>query len=132
MPAITTAITTAVTGAASAPIGSGTGSSAGLLVQVDFVYGSGGTSGKCWVQTSLDGSTWVDIANMTFTTASKSRVMNLSSDTPVTTPYVVTDGTLADDTTKDGIIGSVFRTKLTTVGTYAGGTAITATIVPHA
>jgi hypothetical protein len=124
-------ITTAVTGVTSAVVGSGSGAPGGLLIDIDFVYGSGGTSGKCWLQTSLDGSSWVDVACMTFTTASKSRVMNLSAETAVA-PYAVTDGTLADDTVKDGIVGSLFRTKLTTIGTYAGGTTITATIVPHA
>ena len=123
------AITTAVTNATSAVVGSGSGLPGGLLVQIDFVYGSGGTSGKVWLQTSLDGSTWCDIANMTFLTASKSRVMNLSADTPVTTPYAATDGTLADDTVKDGIIGGIYRCKYTTIGTYAA-TTLTVTILP--
>jgi hypothetical protein len=124
------AITTAVTGVTSAVVGSGSGTPGGLLVQIDFVYGSGGTSGKVWLQTSLDGSSWIDVANMTFTTASKSRIMNLSADTVIATPYTVTDGTLADDTVKDGIIGGVYRTKLTTIGTYAGGTTLSVTILP--
>jgi hypothetical protein len=123
-------ITTAVTGVTSAVVGSGSGAPGGLLIDIDFVYGSGGTSGKVWVQTSLDGSSWVDIANMTFTTASKRRLMNLSADTPVTTPYTATDGTLADDTVKDGLIGAIYRAKYTTVGTYGGGTTLSVTILP--
>ena len=123
------AITTAVTNATSGVVGSGSGAPGGLLIDIDFVYGSGGTSGKVWLQTSLDGSAWVDIANMTFTTASKRRLMNLSADTVVSTPYVATDGTLADDTVKDGIIGAVYRTKLTTIGTYAA-TTLSVTILP--
>jgi len=115
-------ITTAVTNATSAAVGSSAAVPGGLLVQIDFVYGSGGTSGKVWLQTSLDGSSWIDIANMTFTTASKSRIYNLSADTAFVTPYTITDGTLADDTAKDGIIGGVYRTKLTTIGTYAATT----------
>lgn len=124
------AITTAVTGVNSAAVGSGTGAAGSVLIQIDFVYGSGGTSGKVWVQTSLDGgATWIDIANMTFTTASKSRVMNLSSRTVITTPYQGTDGTLADDTVKDGIVGATYRTKLTTIGTYAA-TTLSVTVLP--
>lgn len=122
-------ITTAVTAAVSGTVGSSSAVPGGLLIDIDFVYGSGGTSGKVWLQTSLDGSTWVDIANMAFTTASKRRLMNLSADTVVSTPYAATDGTLADDTVKDGIIGGVYRTKLTTIGTYAA-TTLSVTILP--
>jgi hypothetical protein len=122
------AITTA--GSVTSPVvGSGAGSPGSLLVQIDFVYGSGGTSGKVWLQTSLDGSTWIDIANMTFLLASKSRIYNFSADTPITTAYVITDGTLADDTAKDGIIGEIYRCKYTTVGTYAAST-LSVTILP--
>lgn len=123
------AITAPLTNATSAVIGSGSGLPGGLLVTFEFVYGSGGTTGKCWLQTSLDGNTWIDIAQMAFTTASKSRLYNLSADTPVTTAYTITDGTLADDTAKDGIIGGVYRTKTTTTGTYAAST-LTVTILP--
>jgi hypothetical protein len=113
----------------STPVVSGTGASSSLLVVIDFVYGSGGTSGKVWVQTSLDGgTTWVDIANMTFLLASKKRVMNLTSS-PITAPYTPTDGTLADDTVRDGLTGGVYRTKLTTIGTYAA-TTLSVTVIP--
>lgn len=122
------AITTAVSAVVSAPVSSGV-NGASALIQIDFVYGSGGTSGKVWVQTSLDGSTWIDAANMTFTTASKSRLQNISSRTVITTPYTVTDGTLTDDTVHDGVIGTFWRTKLTTVGTYAA-TSLTVTVLP--
>lgn len=127
------AITTAQAATASTAVPLGTGSAGSLLVQIDFAYGSGGTSGVVYVQTSLDGgSTWIDIVNMTFLLASKSRLHNLTSRTAITTPYTITDGTLASDTTKDGVIGPVYRTKLTTVGTYAGGTTITVNVLPGA
>lgn len=126
------AITTAVTGVASAPVQVGTGAIEGLTVEVAFAYGSGGTSGKVWLQTSMDGgATWWDIVNMTFTTASKVRLHNISALTAVATPYVETDGTLGDDTVKDGLLGTLYRTKLTTIGTYAGGTTLSVTIAPH-
>ena len=85
-----------------------------------FAYGTGGTSAKAYVQTSLDaGITWIDIACFAFTTASGIRVINLSGLTPVTTAYAPTDGAMADDTVKDGILGSSMRVKLLTTGTYA-------------
>lgn len=122
----------AITGAGSVTspvLSSGAGAPGSLLMQIDFVYGSGGTSGQVWVQTSIDGTTWVDIANMTFLLASKSRIYNFSADTPVTTAYVPTDGALAADTAKDGIVGEIYRCKYTTVGTYAA-TSLTVQILP--
>lgn len=127
----TLAITTAVTAVNSTAVSLGAGTPGEVSIQIDFVYGSGGTSGKVWVQTSLDGgTTWCDIANMTFLLASKSRIMNLSAHTVIATPYAATDGTLADDTVKDGILGPIYRTKLTTIGTYAA-TTLTVTVNPE-
>ncbi len=94
-------------------------------IQANFDYGSGGTSLKVWVQTSVDGgSTWVDVACFAFTTSDARKVVNLSGLTPVTTLYTATDGTLADDTVKDGVFGARWRCKYTSVGTYAGSTTI--------
>jgi hypothetical protein len=70
------------------------------------------------------GTTWVDIANFAHTTSSLSRAYNLSAQTAVTTVYTVTDGTLADDTCKDGLIGDQLRVKFTSTGTYAGTTTM--------
>lgn len=96
-----------------------------LLVQGTFSYGSGGTSADAWLQTTIDGGvTWTDVANFHFTTSSARFVYNLSSATPVTTEYTPTDGTLSANTAKDGVIGSMWRVKYTTVGTYAGGTTL--------
>ena len=94
-------------------------------IQANFTYGSGGTTAAVWVQTSIDGGlTWVDIANFAFTTSSLRAVVTLSALTPVTSIYTATDGTLASNTVKDGVIGHQFRTKTTTTGTYAGGTTL--------
>jgi hypothetical protein len=103
-----------------------------LAIEADFVYGSGGTSVKAWVQTSLDGGeSWIDIANFAFATTSAKKVANLSSLTPVSTLYTPTDGSLADNTVKDGILGPMFRVKTTSVGTYAGGTTLDVHIVAN-
>ena len=75
-----------------------------LTLLLSFAYGSGGTSGVVYLQTSLDqaneggvaGGTWIDIAAMSFTTSSKSRVYNFSARTPVTA-FAPADGTLTSD-----------------------------------
>jgi hypothetical protein len=124
---ITTAVTAAVTGAASV----GTISAVSATIQTNFIYGSGGTTFSVWVQTSIDGgTTWIDVCNMSGTTASKLRVQVVSTRTPITTPYTVTDGTLTADTCHDGIVGPIWRTKLTTTGTYAGNTSLAVDIFP--
>ena len=96
-----------------------------VTLQANFTYGSGGTTATVWVQTSYDGGlTWNDIANFAFTTSSLRQVVNLSALTPVTTAYTPTDGTLASNTVKDGMLGHQYRTKTTSTGTYAGGTTL--------
>lgn len=101
-----------------------------IAIQANFTYGSGGTTAKFWVQTSLDnGLTWNDIACFAATTANLRRVFNLSALTPVTTINTPTDGVLADNTCNDGIVGSLIRVKYTTTGTYAA-TTIKITAVP--
>jgi hypothetical protein len=100
---------------------------AGLNIQLQgtFTYGSGGTSADAYVQTSLDGgTTWIDVANFHFLLASARFTYNLSSLTPVTTEYTPTDGSIAANTAKDGVIGNLLRVKWVTVGTYAGGTVL--------
>jgi hypothetical protein len=77
------------------------------------------------VQTSLDyGSTWCDIYCFSVTQTSVVNVVNLSALTAVTTSYVPTDGALAANTAKDGILGPMFRCKTTSTGTYADGTTL--------
>jgi hypothetical protein len=43
-----------------------------------------------------------------------------------------TDGTLAANTAKDGVLGALWRVKYTTVGTYAGGTTLNVDITTNA
>jgi hypothetical protein len=91
-----------------------------VTLECQFAYGSGGTTLKVWVQTTLDnGQTWIDIACLAFTTASAIKVLNLSGLTPVTTAIVPTDGAMADNTCQDGVLGSALRVKMTSTGTYA-------------
>jgi hypothetical protein len=99
-------------------------------LQVRFLYGSGGTSGTHYVQTTLDqGQTWIDIAAITFTTASKNVVLNFSALTPRTSQLTPSDGALAADTALDGVLGDQFRTKTIWSGTYAGQSMISTRLV---
>lgn len=96
-----------------------------LTAEAIFTYGSGGTSADAYLQTTFDGGdTWVDVTNFHFTTASASKVVNLSSMTPVTTAVTPTDGSMTANTAQDGVLGSQFRVKYASAGTYAGGTTL--------
>ncbi len=104
---------------------SGQALAANLLLQGAFNYSTGGTSADAWVQTSIDGgATWTDVANFHFSRSSARFLYNLSSTTPVTTEYTPTDGTLAPNTSKDGLIGPMWRVKYMIVGNYADGTTL--------
>src|SRR5688572_33372293 len=93
-----------------------------MTLFANLVVAGGGTTAKAWVQTSLDGGlTWADIANFAFTTSSAKRAYNLTN-VAVTSIATPTDGTLTDNTAVDGLLGTHFRVKLTTTGTYTGAT----------
>lgn len=112
------AVSAALTGVAQTPIQNLEGMIA-ATIEAKLSYGSGGTSLKAYVQVTLDdGQTWIDVASFAFTTASAIRIVNISGLTPKTTAVTPTDGSLADDTVVDGILGSAMRVKLTSVGTY--------------
>lgn len=122
------ALTTALTGEVVTDI-SGVeyvGDIEGMLaasLQVRFAYGSGGTTARVYVQTSLDqGTTWCDVCCVALTTASATKIVNLSGLTAKTTAATPGDGALADDTCVDGILGDRFRVKITSTGTYVGTT----------
>jgi len=124
-------ITTALTAIATDPVKILSGMKY-VAFQVRFVYGSGGTTAKFWLQTTFDGGdTWCDIANLARTTASLNTVVNttLTSGTALATPTTLTDATLADNTIVQGLLGSQLRLKYTTTGTYAGSTTAYASAV---
>jgi hypothetical protein len=97
-----------------------------VAIEAVFVYGSGGTNATAYVQTSFDnGVTWCDVASFQFTTASLRRVSALTTgQAPAAQAFTPTDGTLAANTVVNGVVGDAWRCKLTTTGTYAGGTTI--------
>ena len=117
-----TIITTAVSGS-TGDVFSGFSGLSSVIFQAKFVYGSGGTTAKFWVQTSFDrGTTWCDVMNFAFTTASATKVG--AAIAAGVTPVAPTDATLADNTVNAGFLGERFRIKYTTTGTYAGSTSI--------
>jgi hypothetical protein len=104
-----------------------------LSLYANFSYGSGGTSLSAWIQTSHDGGlTWMDIANFTFATSSAKAIYNLSALTPRVTTAAITDGSLASNTTLDGILGALYRAKISSTGTYAAGTSLVIDASPGA
>ncbi len=101
-----------------------------LVVEANFTYGSGGTTVKVWIQTSLDGeSTWIDVINFAFTTASGRKISTVDIGAAATA-IVPTDAALADNSIVDGILGDRLRAKVTTTGTYGGSTALTVNYTP--
>lgn len=101
-----------------------------LLLELRFVYGSGGVTTKVYVQTTLDdGTTWTDIACVAFATTSEVKLLNFSALTPKLSQVSPTDGALADNTALDGILGDRIRCKVVVDGTYADATVLVGRIV---
>lgn len=93
--------------------------------QVRMSGGTGGSKINVYIQTSLDqGQSWIDIANVAFTNTSGVEVVNLSALDKIATPVAPTDGSLADNTTVDGILGDQLRAKVVSTGTYTGATLV--------
>lgn len=96
-----------------------------MAAQLRLAYGSGGTTVRAYLQTSLDeGTTAIDIACVLFGTASENAALNFSALTPKTTQVTPSDGAMTDDTAVDGILGDRFRLKVISTGTYAGSTVL--------
>lgn len=116
-------ITTAVTNQISPKVIPGLGKLQSLSLIVTFNYVSGGTSAKVYVQTTLDGVRWYDIASFAFTTAGAVKSAHITMGTGVTTATPTT-GTLADNTVQQGVMGDQIRYVITSVGTYGAGTTV--------
>jgi hypothetical protein len=102
-----------------------------LTCQFSFVYGSGGTTADAYLQTSLDGgSTWVDVANFHVLTTSLTSIANFSAATVVAL-FSPTDGSIAANTVKDGVIGDRLRVKYKSAGTYAASTTLRVDVISN-
>lgn len=94
-----------------------------LTLFARLAWGSGGTSIKADVETSLDdGATWLAFARFAFTTANASKVLAVSGLTQILAAY--TPIALTDDTALGGILGDRVRATVTSLGTYAGSTLL--------
>ena len=82
------------------------------------------------MQTAI-GDNFFDIATFHFDTASARYIFKLSSLTPRTSEYTPTDGTLAPNTCVDGLLGSRYRLKTSSTGTYAATTLTIDAIASH-
>lgn len=94
---------------------------AAVTLFVNFTYGSSGTTCIVIVQTSLDGTNWIDVARFDFATASLAKRCNLSGLTAVGVGSVAA---LGAEGVLDGILGDRLRCKVTSTGTYAGNTSV--------
>lgn len=95
-----------------------------LVVSAKFLFGAAGTSVKVYVQTSVDnGDTWIDIMSFAFAGAAATKVSSVNSYVSVTA-ITPTDGSLADNTVVNGVLGDRVRLKYVTTGTYTGATSI--------
>lgn len=119
-----TTITTAVTGLVGPTVAPRRVPTA-LLIEAAFVYGSGGTTAKAWVQTRSAGGTWRDIMAFAFTTASVKKWSGVHAAIALAAVIAASDAALADDTILNGFLGQEYRVKYTTTGTYAGNTTLT-------
>src|SRR5258708_21221034 len=101
------------------------GEAMAVAAQVTFTWGSGGTTVDGYLQPSFDGgATWVDAANVHLLLASAKVVAAVSSTTSMTVPATANDGALAANTVVPGMVGSWWRVKVVSTGTYAGGTTV--------
>lgn len=108
-------ITVAQTAAVLTTIGNLDGMTA-VTLEAAFLYGSGGTSCSAVVQTTLDGTSWRDIARFDFTTASATKHCNLEGLlSKGVTPYA----SLGAEGVYDGVLGNQLRAVITSVGVYA-------------
>lgn len=125
-------VTTAQTAAVTPWLQMRDGTPESIALQANLTYGSGGTTISAWVQTSLDGGlTAIDVANFSFTTSSARVAMVVSALTTVATPQALTDGTLTANTAVGAPLGTHWRVKYTTTGTYAGSTTLRIDATPN-
>lgn len=118
------AVTSALAGTTTA-VKDGFGDVTALTVTGQFTRIGGGATVDVWVQTSIDqGLTWIDIANFHWTVASAAVAVNVSGLVSITAPVAITDGALAANTVREGILGDRFRTKITSTGTYDAGSRV--------
>jgi hypothetical protein len=97
----------------------------GATISMQFIAGTGGTTCKAYLRQTFDsGATYQDIACAAFAITNAIKQFNVSGLTPHLSPVTPTDGTLADDTAVDGILGGDLDLKVISTGTYVGAQVI--------
>jgi hypothetical protein len=93
-----------------------------VTLEASFKYGSGGMTCSAIVLTSFDsGTTWRQIARFDFTTASVTKVANLSG---LLSKAVAAYADLASEGVNDGLLGDRLAARVISTGTYAGSTTL--------
>ncbi len=102
------------------------GEAMAVAAQVMITYGSGGTTLDVTLQTSFDGgTTWCDAGNVHIGVGPTTKsVIAISSTTSMTVPAAATDGGMTTNIVIPGMVGSWWRVKVVSTGTYAGGTTV--------
>lgn len=117
------AITTPISGAAGqGPVENGLGRVQGATFIARFASTGGGTSCKAFIQTSLDGELWADVASFAFGAAAETRFAAITGASAP--PAAITTGSLADNTSVNGLIGAFWRVQVVTTGTFNAGTSL--------
>ncbi len=116
---LSAAITTAVALTATTSV-KGLDGMKGLGLLGSFSFATSGASGDAWVQSSFDsGVNWIDIAQFNYSGSSGLKFVALTHSN--LTQYTPTSGTLADNTSQNGVLGDELRVQYVTVGTFVGG-----------
>ncbi len=89
------------------------------------LVGSGGTELRAWLQSSCDGGeTFCDVCCAYFNhdTVGDAVLFNLSGKVSALEQVTPTNGLLADGTALEGVIGTAWRVRVDSVGTYVNTT----------
>jgi len=95
---------------------------ASATIQAKFEYGSGGTTCLVIIQTTINqGGDWIDVARFDFATEDAVKTVNLSA---AAAAAIASVAALGSESKIDGVLGDRLRAKITSTGTYAGGTQV--------
>jgi len=89
-----------------------------VTLEAEVLGATGGTSVSALVQTTMDGSTWLDIARFDFTAAGKKYAVIEALSAKAVTAYAA----LAAEGVNDGLLGNSLRAVITSVGTFTNTT----------
>lgn len=96
--------------------------------------GSSTATTTAWIEMTPDGGTnWADIACFEYGAASASGIsyQSCNGTTAVNATAALTEGSLSNNTSINGLLGDQYRVKVTTTGTYGAGTSLVINGLPH-